>query len=127
MASLLARVPASEAARERARVMLLTLSGDWSVRVGFEHLGMRRTRFQDLRRRMLRAAVEALEGGLAGRPRRPVACDSMRIYELRQQVEALTHELHLTRTQLEIAESGAGQAVRERRKQMLAQGAWRRL
>jgi len=120
MASLVQGITASKAARERATVMLLTLARQWSVREGYERLGMRRTRFQDLRRQMLEAAVGALEGGVAGRPPRIVRNESRRISRLRLALEETKHELRRVRAQLLIAESGAGEAVRERRERKLA-------
>ncbi|MDA1195944.1 MAG: hypothetical protein O2894_12265 [Planctomycetota bacterium] len=105
---------ASEVARERTRVMFLTLAGEWSVREGYEHLGVRRTRFQDLRRQMLEAAVHALESGLSGRPRRRVDGDSLRLGRLRLALQASKRKLERVRAQLLIAESGAGSAARER-------------
>ena len=123
MASLVRGIEASRTARERATVMLLTLASQWSVREGYERLGMRRTRFQDLRRQMLEAAVGALEGGVAGRPRRIVENESRRIGGLRVALEETRQELERVRAQLDIAESGAGEAVRERRDRKLAQGA----
>ena len=66
MTALVDLAGASEMARERAKVMLLTLGGGWSVHDGLARLGVSRTRFQDLRRTMLRAAVSALEERPAG-------------------------------------------------------------
>lgn len=123
MTSLVRGIEASGAARERMTVMLLTLAGQWSVREGYERLGMRRTRFQDLRRQMLEAAVGALEGGVAGRPRRIVQSESRRIGRLRVALEETRQELGRVRAQLDIAESGAGEAARARRERKLAQGA----
>ena len=122
MATLVQAIEASETARERAKVMLLTLSGRWSVRDGYERLGMGRTRFQDLRRHMLGAAVCALEGGVAGRPRQVADRESSRVDRLRTQVEELIHELGRVRAKLDIAESGVGEAVRVRKARKLAQG-----
>jgi hypothetical protein len=122
METLVDRIPASPDARERTKVMLLTLSGPWSVRDGYECLGIGRTRFQDLRRRMIESAVQALERGPAGRPqRRPKGvCRERR--ELRRRVVALEHELRRTQTALDIARSGAGTAVAAR---LAAKGEWR--
>jgi hypothetical protein len=120
METLVQGIEVSEVARERAKVMLLTLGGQWSVRDGYERLGMKRTRFQDLRRQMLRAAVGALEGGASGRPRRRARGDAACVTRLRSQVRELTHELRLVRAQLDVAESGVGEVVRRRKAQRLA-------
>jgi len=117
MATLVGVIEASETARERTKVMLLTLCGQWSVREGFERLGMKRTRFQDLRRRMLQAAVCALEEGAAGRPRHR-ASESKRA--LPADVASLHHELELTRTQVDIFDCGLGAVPRVRNALRLA-------
>lgn len=115
MADLLERAWANEPARERAKVMLLTISGQWSVRDGYERLGMGRTRFQDLRRRMLDAAVASLEPGCVGRPRGPTRREPRQVRRLRHEVAELTNELSRVRTLLDLSESGVGGAVRRRK------------
>jgi hypothetical protein len=100
-------------------VILLTLSGQWSVAEGYARLGMKRTRFQDLRRRMLTAAVLSLEGGVAGRPRRLEERVPREIAELRCEVDQLQLELSRTRAQLDVAECGVSKAVNRRRAQQL--------
>ena len=110
MATLVGVIPASEAARERTKVMLLTLSGQWSVRDGYERLGMGRTQFQKLRRRMLEGAVGALEPGLAGRPRART-----RRRESSHELRALEHTLQIARAQVDIFDCGLGEVPRVRR------------
>jgi hypothetical protein len=118
MTDLLERTWANEPARERAKVMLLTISGQWSVREGYERLGMGRTRFQDLRRRMLAAAVASLEPGAVGRPRGPSRREPRRVLRLRGEVAELTNELSRLRTLLDLSESGVGAAVGRRKAQL---------
>jgi hypothetical protein len=110
MSTLVGAIEASEAARERTKVMLLTICGDWSVRDGFERLGMGRTQFQKLRRRMLEGAVRALEPGLAGRPRARVLSD-----DSAHEKRALEHTLRIARAQVDILDSGLGEVPRVRR------------
>jgi len=105
---------ASPDARERTKVMLMTLSGPWSVRDGYERLGIRRTRFQDLRRRMIKGAVQALERGPAGRPPRTTDDTGPESQEVRRRVVELEHELRRMQAALDIARSGAGGAVAAR-------------
>jgi hypothetical protein len=105
---------ASADARERTKVMLLTLSGPWSVRDGCERLGIRRTRFQDLRRRMIEGAVQALERGPAGRPQRRTNDACPESQELLRRVVELEHELRRMQAEFDIARSGAGGAVAAR-------------
>ncbi len=118
-APLLAPIPASEQARERAKAVLLTLSGQWSVKQALARLSISRTRFQDLRRRMLCGALEALEPRPLGRPSKPVAEEDEQLVRLRHKVESLGHELRLVRTSLELSESPAAEAVRRRVRHVL--------
>ncbi len=110
MSTLVGAIEASEMARERTKVMLLTLCGQWSVRNGYERLGMRRTQFQKLRRRMLEGAVRALEPGPSGRPRARA-----RPRETSSETQALEHTLRVARAQVDILNSGLGEVPRVRR------------
>ncbi len=114
MEVLVDRTRASEPARERAKVMLRTLTREFSVRDGCEHLGVGRTRFQDLRRRMLEQATLALEDGVAGRPRSARRGAPRAERRLQHRVRELEHELLVVRTELDIARSDVGEAVRAR-------------
>lgn len=119
---LLRPIRASDVARKRVRVILLTLCGQWRVSDALERLSISRTRFQDLRRRMLRGALAALEPRPRGRPakrRTPVAPEVMR---LRAENEALRLELRMTQTSLELSEGPAGSAVRQRLRAQLERG-----
>ena len=114
MSQLLLAIEASDLARERMKVMLLTLGGGWSVKDGMERLSLSRTRFQLLRRRMLEGALVALEAGPTGRPRLAVSSESEAVVKLKARVSELTQEVKVLRTQLELSESPAGEAVRLR-------------
>jgi hypothetical protein len=114
MRALVDRIEASNEARERTKVILATLGRQESVQEGCARLGIKRTRFQDLRRRMMAGAVEALEERPAGRPRSEQASVCAEREALRGRVAALEHELELVRTELAIARSGAGAAVAAR-------------
>lgn len=107
---LIERLEASEVARERTTVMLLTLSGQWEVRDALERLSLSRTRFQVLRQRMLSAAVRALEPGAMGRPRRV----GERASGCGKRVAALRQEIRLLRTRLELSEGPAAATILER-------------
>ena len=115
MARLLDLTGASELARERLTVMLLTLEGGWSVKDALARLGVSRTRFQDLRRRMLAAAVGALEARPIGRPAHVAREDVPRVRELEAELADLKHTLKLARAQLDLASCGLLGAI-ERRK-----------
>ena len=120
--SLLRPIRASDVARERVRVILLTLSGQWSVAEGMERLAISRSRFQSLRRRMLGAALRALEPGLRGRPARPRRARSEELKHLHAENEGLRLELRMVRTSLELSEGPVGAAVRRRLREKLERG-----
>lgn len=105
---------ASPQARERAKVILATLAGTMSVQKGCRRLGVGRTRFQDLRRRLLGAAVGALEEKPAGRPRVRVARTCRQLAALRRRLASVEQELVRTQVELDIARSDAGPAVTAR-------------
>ena len=111
METLVDRTRASLQARERTKVVLRTLSRDFTVEAGCVHLGVGRTRFQDLRRRMLEQATLALEGGAVGRPRHARRGDTKEERRLRRQVQELEHELMVVHAELDIARSGAADVV----------------
>ena len=114
--ALIGKLPASAAARERAKVIFSTLGRQRSVDEACTCLGIGRTRFQDLRRRLLQAAVEALEERAAGRPRLPRDPDDPGKRALRRRVAVLEDELHRLKTELDLATSAAGPAVARRRR-----------
>jgi len=99
------RTRASGQARERAKVILLTLTREVSVREGCERLGISRTRFQDLRTRLLQGAVSALEGAPIGRPRKERGLDP-EVALLRRRVVSLERSLVHERVRVELAEAG---------------------
>ena len=104
-------IEASQEARERAKVILLTLAGRCSVQSGCRRLGVGRTRLQDLRRRMLDAAVGVLEERPAGRPRIRVGWTCRQLATLRRRLSELERDLRRAQAELDIARSGAGPAV----------------
>lgn len=111
MQTLVDAIEASPQARERTKVILLTLARQCSVQSACRDLGVGRTRFQDLRRRMIGAAVGALEERAAGRPRLRVATTCRQLATLRRRLADLEQELRRAEAQLDIARSEAGAAV----------------
>ena len=111
---LLEPIQASDVARERVKVVLLTLCGDWSVNDALDSLSLSRTRFQDLRRKMLEEAVHALEPQTMGRPRKKRSPKDARVAALEDQVTDLRSELARVRARLELAEGPAALSVRQR-------------
>lgn len=122
---LLRQASRSEVARERVKVVLLTLSGQWSVSDALERLGISRTRFGVLRRQMLQGALLALEPRPRGRPAKPETPQASEVLALRAQNADLRRELRRVRTQLELAESPAAAAVRWRLHHKLTKDAGR--
>ncbi len=118
MSRLVAGLEASERARERLCAILLTLAGQWLVSDACERLKIGRTRFQDLRRRMLQAAVDALEFGRAGRPLR---VERRRTSGSRALTEA-RHDLRLVRAALDLEHVGVGEKIRARKARALVAG-----
>ena len=114
MHTLVETIEASPQARERARVILSTMARKRSVEAGCRSLRVGRTRFQDLRRRMLAAAVGALEERPAGRPRSQVEQTCRGLSALRRRLVALEEELRTVQTELDIARGQAGAAVSAR-------------
>ena len=94
--------------------MLLTLAGQWSVKDAMARLSISRTRFQDLRRRMLEGAVAALEVGPMGRPRAPRRDEDEQTTHLRRRIVELEHEIKLVRTSLDLARSPVAGSVQRR-------------
>lgn len=108
------RTGASALARERAKMILLTLEGSWSVKEALGRLGISRTRFQDLRRRMLEAAVGALEPGPVGRPRTAAELESAALARLKAEVGSLERQVREAEALLALAEGGLLPAIRRR-------------
>jgi hypothetical protein len=96
-------IEASEQARERAETIVLTLSRTMSVEHGCRTLGIGRTRFQELRNRMLAAAVTALEEQPGGRPRVPIDPMCKQLTSVRHKIAGLEYELKKTQVELDLA------------------------
>jgi hypothetical protein len=91
----------SAQAKERLRVILETMMGQWRVGEACDRLGICEQRFRQLRAELLQAALERLEGRPVGRPRRlEEPGDTV---ALRQQLEAMQRELHVAQVREEIA------------------------
>ena len=114
MKALVDMIQASPQARERTKVIFETLSREGSVQEGCARLGIARTRFQDLRRRLMRGAVGALEERPSGRPRRPRESAGSEREALARRVAELEHELRRTQAELTIARSTAAAPVSAR-------------
>jgi hypothetical protein len=95
--ALVDRLSGSDAARQRTRLMLETISGVTSVEAAAEQLGISTQRFHDLRDELIQGAIAAAEPKPLGRPaKEPTVDDQIRaalaekdriINELRVRVE----------------------------------------
>lgn len=91
----------SAQAKERLRVILETMMGQWRVSEACERLGISEQRFRQLRAELFQAALERLEARPAGRPRR--AEEPKETAALCQQLAAMQRELHVAQVREEIA------------------------
>ncbi len=91
----------SAQAKERLRVILETMMGQWRVGEACDRLGICEQRFRQLRAELLQAALERLEARPAGRPRRVEEPEDTA--GLRQQLAAMQLELHVAQVREEIA------------------------
>jgi hypothetical protein len=90
-------------AKQRLRVVLLTLTGVMTVAQACEILGIGETRFHDLRKEVLRQSLAALEPRLPGRPPASVSAEGVRVAELGRQVQSLTADLRAAQIREELA------------------------
>ncbi|MBZ5640330.1 MAG: helix-turn-helix domain-containing protein [Acidobacteriia bacterium] len=90
--------------KRRLRVVLETLSGERSVESACEELGVSPSRFHELRREALQAALDGLAPGASGRPKRKgPEGDSQRLEALERENEDLRFELQAAFVRTEIA------------------------
>jgi transposase-like protein len=99
------RLDGDAEAKRRLRVILETLSGERSVEDACTALGVSASRFHELRRDALEAALGGLEPGVAGRPRRPSESEPSkeRLAELERENRELELELQASYVRTEIA------------------------
>jgi Transposase len=88
-------------AKQRAKIILETVTGKLRVQEACQALGISEQRFGQLRQEMLQAAVASLEAQPAGRPRHPD--ESPEVTALREQLAALHDELRAAQVREEIA------------------------
>jgi transposase-like protein len=94
----------ADADKRRLRVVLETISGERSVEQACEELGVSASRFHDLRREALQAALDGLTPGAAGRPKHEdPSADYERLKALERENQELKVELQASYTRTEIA------------------------
>ena len=98
------RLEGEDEAKRRLRVVLETLSGTKSVEDACEELHVSSSRFHEMRREALQAALDGLAPGASGRPRRPGPdADPERLSTLEDQNRELQAELLASMVRTEIA------------------------
>ncbi len=95
--------PASAMARQRAQVILETLSGQCRVQEACRRQHVSEPRFHQLRQEMLQAGVQALEPQAPGRPAQEAAPLSGQVQALQEQVAQLQLEVRLAQAREELA------------------------
>lgn len=79
------RLDGSRREKERLRAILGTLTGELEVEEACAAMGVSATRFADLRRAALQAALESLEPGVPGRPRKVLTAESEELVRVRRE------------------------------------------
>jgi hypothetical protein len=97
------RVSGSELAKQRARVVLETMTGQCRVLEACARLNISEPRLQQLRETLVTAAVASQEPGHAGRPRHTVAPEQAEIALLKQQLADMEMALKAAQARAEIA------------------------
>jgi hypothetical protein len=106
------KLDGSPEAKERLKVLLATVAGHLRVGDACARLGVKESRFDQLRAELLQAALQAAERRPAGRPPRHPTTDANEVTGLRQRVSQLEAELRVALVRVEIAaalpHTGAG-------------------
>ena len=97
------QVPGSETAKERARIILETMTGALRLAEACRLLGVSPQRFHQLRQEALTGLVASLELGLPGRRPQTVSPQDEHIRALEAQLAAQDLELRVTRAREEMA------------------------
>jgi hypothetical protein len=97
------KVEGSALAKERARAILATISGELRWLEACARLGIRETRLHQLRQEALQALVGSLEPGTAGRPSLKAMSESQRIRELEQALTEKELEVEQALVRAEVA------------------------
>jgi len=97
------KLEGDEEAKRRLRIVLQTLSGERSVEEACAELGVSASRFHEMRREALQAALDGLAPGVSGRPKRPAEVDPSRQTTLEDENRELRLELQGSLVRTEIA------------------------
>ena len=97
------RLPGSESARERVKVVLQTMTGELRVQEACEQLQISEQRFDELRIEAIQAAVASLEPKPMGRPVRETVVDAAEMERLQQRVAELEAQVAAAVVRAELA------------------------
>lgn len=87
--------------KSRLKLILLTLSGELSVNVAAEQMGVCLSRFHELRDGALMGALDALSPRPPGRPPKE-ATTSVRVLELERALDTTRYQLEVERVRAEL-------------------------
>jgi hypothetical protein len=96
-------LPGSGLAKERARAILETITGQRRVQEVCDALHISEQRFRQLRTEMMTASIGSMEPGHAGRPRHTLTPEQMEILQLKQRLADKEVELKAAEARAEIA------------------------
>ena len=100
------RLDGDEAGKHRLKIVLERLSGERTIEQACEELQVSPSRFHEIRREALQAALDGLTPGLSGRPKHedPAADqDKLRVLERENAELKLELEASYTRTEIALA------------------------
>jgi hypothetical protein len=92
------RLDADPNTKERLKILLQTIAGEFSVAQACQKLNISQARFFELRATMLQGALDSIEPKPVGRPAQKIDAESERIKQLEQQ--NLDLRVHLAAAQL---------------------------
>lgn len=97
------RFEGSDAAKERLKTILETLTGETSVLEAVERLGVSESRFYKLRDEALKAGLSTVEPSRRGRPPARRSAEAEEIERLREEAKELRKELEKERVRAVLA------------------------
>lgn len=92
----------SKDAKRRLKVVLETISGEKGVAEACAELGIGKSAFYELRSKVLQASLSDLEPKPAGRPRREVPAEQVKIEKLEQEKRELLEKLEIAHVREEL-------------------------
>lgn len=98
------RLNGTEESKHRLKVLLQTVTGERTPESAWQELGISKTQFYELRRRMLEGALSGLSPKPAGRPRKPETVEEAqaRLTELRNRYDDIFNEVQLANVREEL-------------------------